>query len=120
MAALALGLIAALVPALVSADFTQTTLYTTTDCSGSSSAKIFNNIGCSSVGSGLWATVSCTSSTAATLNVFANAQCTGTSTPSTLPIGSTCSPGSGTSTQQVCVTGAFAAPNGVVITSYTT
>jgi hypothetical protein len=110
-------LLAAAVPS-ATADFLQTSLYASGDCSGTPIIKSFSYIGCSSVGTNLWATASCSGSTAATVNVFQNAQCTGTSTPSTLPLSSSCSPGSTGSSKQICVTGAFAAPPGVISTNY--
>jgi hypothetical protein len=119
MAALALVLLAAAVPA-ATADYLQTTFFpSTTDCSGSFSQKVFSSIGCLDVGSGLFATLSCTSSTTARFNLFTTPQCTGSSTPSNFDFNSTCAAGgSSSSQQQVCVSGALTTPPGVASTIY--
>lgn len=105
--------------AVANADYLQSSIFSTADCSGSAFAKSYSYLGCVSVGGNMWISLSCSSASVGTLNAYTNAQCTGTSNANNpIPIPSTCTAGSPAS-QSTCVTGAFSPPPGVIITGYT-
>ena len=104
-----------------SADFTQTAQFGAANCAGAPSTLSAQNLGCSSIGSGLYRAISCANASFGFMNVYSTSDCTGAASASTVMNGLTwgCSTSGASSTQLSCVSGAWSAPrNSLAVINY--